>query len=223
MMVADGVGLGLAAGRMECLIGAVILGALLGGCSSTSHAFRLNPEQEPEQYRVTCKQRFHFCESEARERCEGEYQELSRLSNRPEQTLVKDSVLSSTGPAKGHANWEGELTVECGRALPALRLQRSADAVPAAGENAGRTTDKEPGLPSSSSGGPSTPSSERVCVPGVTQACLGPGACNGAQACLETGLGFGTCDCGRVVPDQGKPPPTATTSTSAPEVETPTP
>src|SRR5690606_3001106 len=83
-----------------------ILGA--SGCASSSHAFRLNPENEPEQYRITCKKRFYYCEMEAREQCGREYQELSRLSNRPEQTLVKDSDLSSTGPSKGYAMWEGE-------------------------------------------------------------------------------------------------------------------
>jgi hypothetical protein len=36
----------------------------------------------------------------------------------------------------------------------------------------------------------------RVCVPGTTQACFGPGRCEGAQACLDGGEGFGPCDCG---------------------------
>lgn len=34
-----------------------------------------------------------------------------------------------------------------------------------------------------------------ACVPGVTQACAGPGACRGGQACLPDGSGFGPCDC----------------------------
>jgi len=36
----------------------------------------------------------------------------------------------------------------------------------------------------------------RVCVPGATQACLGPGACSGAQACRDDGAGFLPCHCG---------------------------
>jgi hypothetical protein len=36
----------------------------------------------------------------------------------------------------------------------------------------------------------------RSCVPGATQACLGPGACSGAQACRDDGEGFLPCDCG---------------------------
>jgi hypothetical protein len=35
-----------------------------------------------------------------------------------------------------------------------------------------------------------------ACTPGQTQACLGPGACNGAQVCASDGKSFGQCDCG---------------------------
>ena len=38
----------------------------------------------------------------------------------------------------------------------------------------------------------------RACVPGSTQACVGPAACSGGQACLADGSGFGPCDCGGV-------------------------
>jgi hypothetical protein len=43
---------------------------------------------------------------------------------------------------------------------------------------------------------PSPPASPRACVPGVTQACVGPGGCGGGQACSADGTGFGACDCG---------------------------
>lgn len=155
------------------------------GCATSSHAFRLNPEQEPEQYRVTCRKRFYYCESEAKEQCGGEYQELGRISNRPEQTLVKDSDLSSTGPAKGQALWEGELTVQCGRLLPPLELRRPE-----------REPEPLPVPVTEPPGAPTAVPGERVCIPGTTQACLGPGACSGAQSCLESGAGFGPCDCG---------------------------
>jgi hypothetical protein len=35
-----------------------------------------------------------------------------------------------------------------------------------------------------------------ACVPGATQACVGPGGCRGGQACAADGLIFGPCDCG---------------------------
>lgn len=40
------------------------------------------------------------------------------------------------------------------------------------------------------------PKPARVCVPGATQACVGPAACSGGHACLPDGSGFGPCDCG---------------------------
>ena len=193
MTIGQDFGLAPRASVVGRLLGIAALGLLSISCGATAHAFRLNPEVEPEQYRVTCKKRFYFWEKEARAQCEGEYQELSRFSNQPEQTLVKDSDLSSTGPAKGQANWEGELTVECGRLLPPLRLNRPTEpgAAPAAS-----TGPLAPGAPKAAPSATPPASAERVCVPGVTQACLGPGACNGAQACLESGQGFGPCDCG---------------------------
>jgi hypothetical protein len=39
---------------------------------------------------------------------------------------------------------------------------------------------------------PSRPS----CVPGSSQACVGPGGCSGGQSCRTDGSGFTSCDCG---------------------------
>lgn len=40
------------------------------------------------------------------------------------------------------------------------------------------------------------PVAVRACVPGTTQACIGPGKCDGGQSCLPDGTAFGPCDCG---------------------------
>jgi hypothetical protein len=40
----------------------------------------------------------------------------------------------------------------------------------------------------------------RACVPGATQACIGPGKCEGGQSCLPDGSAFGPCDCGTLGP-----------------------
>jgi hypothetical protein len=47
--------------------------------------------------------------------------------------------------------------------------------------------------------------SPMLCVPGATQACLGPAGCQGGQACRPDGSGFGACDCGtaKASPDAG--------------------
>jgi len=43
---------------------------------------------------------------------------------------------------------------------------------------------------------PPTQSTAGVCTKGSTQACIGPGACQGGQSCLPDGSGYGACDCG---------------------------
>jgi len=53
------------------------------------------------------------------------------------------------------------------------------------------------------------------CFPGSTQACLGPGACKGAQTCRDDGARFSPCDCGGAAPapaDAGPQPTWATPS-----------
>ncbi len=41
------------------------------------------------------------------------------------------------------------------------------------------------------------------CVPHSTRLCVGPGACQGAQACGDAGSTWSTCDCGTAAPDGG--------------------
>jgi len=48
-----------------------------------------------------------------------------------------------------------------------------------------------------------------ACSAGETRTCVGAGACQGGQACLPDGKGFGTCDCGSAAP-----PPAATEAAS---------
>jgi hypothetical protein len=44
---------------------------------------------------------------------------------------------------------------------------------------------------------PVAPEPERACIPGSTQRCIGPGACEGGQSCLKNGSGYGPCECAR--------------------------
>jgi hypothetical protein len=41
------------------------------------------------------------------------------------------------------------------------------------------------------------PPPPRACVPGATQACVGPGGCSGGQACSADGMRFDPCNCGQ--------------------------
>lgn len=60
---------------------------------------------------------------------------------------------------------------------------------------------------------------KNVCVPGTTQACVGPGGCSGGQSCLPNGSGFGPCDCGPLglppAAPAGSSPPSASAAPSA--------
>lgn len=40
------------------------------------------------------------------------------------------------------------------------------------------------------------PTSTRACVPGSSQACVGPGGCRGGQVCAADGASYAPCDCG---------------------------
>ena len=44
------------------------------------------------------------------------------------------------------------------------------------------------------------------CIPGTTQACLGPGACDGVQSCNSEGNAYGACDCSGLYAEVGKDP-----------------
>jgi hypothetical protein len=177
----------------------------LVSCASTQ-VFRLNPGEDPERYRIVCRDSSRHCDRQARETCDGEYTVLKREMSRPEQEEVQDSDLSSTGPSEGLVGWRSEIVVICGHDLPALRLVRpEEDAAPA------ETTTT---VPSSAPSSQASAMQERVCIPGETQACLGPGACSGAQACLRDGSGYGICDCGF---GAGPPSPgTAPTASASP-------
>lgn len=65
-----------------------------------------------------------------------------------------------------------------------------------------------------------------VCTAGETRTCVGAGACQGGQACLADGKGFGPCDCGpaaAVAPapsDAAAPPATEAAPSSLPPVNT---
>ena len=70
---------------------------------------------------------------------------------------------------------------------------------------------RKPGQPvaetaASGSAGASPRPSAQACVPGATQACVGPGACRGGQQCLADGAAFGPCDCGATTPAAPAPP-----------------
>jgi hypothetical protein len=195
------------------LMSGALLLAMLPACAS-ARVFRLNPGEEPERYRVVCRDASRMCERRAKEVCEGDYTVLRKEMSEPEIEEVDQSDLSSSGPSEGIVGWRGEMVVLCGSVPPPLKLERSAELATGAAEApASSSTAASPSAAASSStAGPPEP--VRVCVPGATQACLGPGACSGAQACLRDASGYGPCDCGNSPVNVAPAVPTASSATS---------
>jgi hypothetical protein len=155
--------------------------AVAGGCSNGARSVRL-PALSPgdEIYRVTCETSIAACREEASKVCAGSYQVLESTGAPVQPTRVTSAPgPSSTGPRYQRLAWIGQLVIACGRGTPPV----AEDAV-AGPQHEARTT------------APDAPPPDRLCIPGVTQECLGPGACRGAQACLADGNGYGPCDCG---------------------------
>lgn len=74
-------------------------------------------------------------------------------------------------------------------AAPSAKAPAAAAAQPKPAPTAAATSSHAPP--------PAAPAPKGVlCVPGASQACVGPGGCQGGQVCLPDGSGFGACDCG---------------------------
>lgn len=175
------------------------------GCHPVK-SYRLNPDIEPPEFRIVCGNNSAVCRSEAAKLCDSEYDVVSKASNFAEPD--PDAPAVSQAPTTP-GEWRGELHVRCAGGPPPLSLKRRPDlALPSSAE--AQEPVSEPSSPAAPL--PQAPLAEttpRVCVPGSTQACLGPGACSGAQSCALDGAAFLPCDC-------GPPVPSAPASTGAP-------
>jgi hypothetical protein len=153
----------------------------IAACTGGARAERL-PALSPgdEIYRIICKDDIRACRSEAAEACNGSYQVLETSGAPVEPERVSSAPgPRSTGPRYQRLKWVGSMVIACGDRAPAAMLA-------------------EPSQPANDTprGEPRLPAPDRLCIPGVTQECLGPAACRGAQACLADGNGYGPCDCG---------------------------
>jgi hypothetical protein len=156
-----------------------ISGVLSAGCTREARAVRL-PSDHPNTtiYSITCRAAIHTCREKAAEVCSGEYQVLQSSGAPVEPPRVSSAPgPRSTGSRYQRPDWVGELVVACGGELARPEL---AETVPAPAP-----VQPAPVL-----------APDQLCVPGITQLCLGPAACRGAQACLPDGRGYGPCDCG---------------------------
>jgi hypothetical protein len=101
-------------------------------------------------------------------------------------------VLDKFGPENGQSQVvveKSDATIHCGKSTPQapIRLERETElAAPPAVAPA----------PAAAPPAPPAPAAARACVPGSTQACIGPAGCSGGQACAADGTRFEPCNCG---------------------------
>lgn len=157
-----------------------VAGAFLMGCSREARAVRLRARNPSEEiYRIDCGNDIGTCEAAALKSCAGSYTVLESRGGVLEPKRMSSAPgPRSLGPRYRRSKWRGQMVVVCGKA--------------SAGTGALVSSDPPPKLAAP----PAALPPGKACIPGTTQACLGPGACRGAQACTASGESFGSCDCG---------------------------
>jgi hypothetical protein len=94
-------------------------------------------------------------------------------------------VLDKFGPDNGQSQVvveKSDATIHCGKSAPQapIHLERETEL---------------PATPAPTASSPAA-AAPRACVPGSTQACVGPAGCSGGQACSADGTRFDPCNCG---------------------------
>jgi hypothetical protein len=149
------------------LVGLVGLVAL-AGCSRGAEA----PAQQPDGgYRLSCVGPLTECLERAEKLCKDEG-----------YSVMGQDTHEMLGHEQGQSQVEvrkSEATVYCGKP----KAERSF------------VETKRDKLVSASP--PPEKAAPLACVPGSTQACIGPGACHGGQACAPDGSRFEACDCSK--------------------------
>jgi len=149
----------------------VWLGLVLVACSSGSG----KPARLPDGgYRLSCRGPLSDCLKGAEKICREQGYTIG--SARDARELL--------GHEQGQSQVEvrkSEATIYCGNASPpAAALTAPAEVAPTSSPAPAPAPHPDPA---------------RVCIPGATQACIGPGGCSGGQACSTDGTHFQACDC----------------------------
>jgi hypothetical protein len=173
--------------RRLAFAGLLLAAGTLSACSREARAVRLPSDPGTDVYRITCRSAIEPCREKASSLCGGQYEVLENSGAPIEPPRVSSAPgPRSTGSRYQRPDWVGEIVVVCG----------------ARAASEGAPVDAQ--ASSVATGASAVPAPDQLCVPGVTQLCLGPAACRGAQACLSDGRGYGPCDCGAAsAPDAG--------------------
>lgn len=181
---------------------------LLVACASSHRSYEAKHLPDG-SWRLKCDGALPACIAHAEATCHGNNYEV--LRGRDQRDLF--------GPENGTAQVEvrsSEAIIRCGaKGVPAPPLP--ADAI---ADNPRDPNTPPPPDPNDATHPPPPPTpppvAQRACVPGSTQACIGPGRCEGGQSCLPDGSAYGPCDCGTL-----GPPPTAPSATPPPSAAPP--
>ncbi|MBN2192389.1 MAG: hypothetical protein JW751_06200 [Polyangiaceae bacterium] len=182
---------------LSCSVG---LAAVLSACS--------NVRQLPSgAYRATCPDHLDECRLEAENHC------LGRGGVEEVSAQEVDQLYGVEGAQRGVLM--SEVIFYCGDNAP--RKPIALPARPAAVTSAAGDSSEDPEVVTAGARSAVRPGkNRRVCIPGSTQRCVGPGACVGSQICAKEGLAWGACDCGPLpnVSASATAPMTSATSTA---------
>lgn len=174
--------------RAALIAGACSLGVVLGGCASKQN---VDTTRLPDgTLNIKCQGPLSSCLAKADAICRGLSYEVLRARDQ------RDRYGSDAGTSRVEVR-SSEATVRCATAEHPL------------GPNDGRS-DPTVGtlrLKRPDTDVESNAAGARACVPGSTQACIGPGKCEGGQSCLPDGSAYGPCDCGTLGPPVTAPGP----------------
>ncbi|MGC4089414.1 MAG: hypothetical protein QM756_16300 [Polyangiaceae bacterium] len=181
---------------------AALVGCALLGAACASHQGFETKRLDDGTLRIKCQGALPSCIAHAETVCHGNNYEVLKARDQ------KDTY----GPEEGTGKVEvrtSEAIVRCGaKGQPAPQL-------PPDTEYAAANPPPPPPPAGPIAAGPNA--AQRACVPGSTQACIGPGRCEGGQSCLPDGSAYGPCDCGTLGPPPVAPPaPSAAASAPTP-------
>lgn len=167
----------------------LVLLIVLGGVTACTPKNSAQPLKDG-SWEVKCEDKVDRCVQEAQRVCGDEPYHV--VSGKKEEEVYGGQTGYQTG-VEVHT-----LEFRCGSDPEVWKLERKAE--PPAVE-------PEPAPP---------PPNKKLCTPGSTQRCVGPGACAGGQSCNAEGTGYSSCDCGAPGPEAPPASPGAPAGSVAP-------
>jgi hypothetical protein len=149
------------------------LAMALPACSSTPGA----PVKQPDgSYALFCKGPLSACLRHAERLCKDEGYTVAEARD------VRELLGHESGQSQVMIE-KSDATIYCGAHTSRAPIRLTREAEP-------------PSETVVSAAPPPAPKPAPACVPGASQACVGPAGCTGGQTCAQDGTHFEACDCG---------------------------